>query len=166
MAFSFESTKTFNSCCCGCTLRTGAIIIAVLSMLNGLTPFMDKNQKKGKNKFEGLEDPAWFQTVFNIGYIITSILAIIMLIGILKRRKNFMLPWLYFIAFYFFIACIYSVYVVIVLFIKVSVTMGIAGIVGVVIGVALLVYFWLIEHSYYIHLKEEEETGRSANYTA
>ncbi|KAI5718381.1 hypothetical protein M8J77_020428 [Diaphorina citri] len=163
MAFSFESTKTLNSCCCGCSLRTGAIIIAVLAIIHAvfslLEEFMPKKAKPGKMKVQE-QDPAE-HIGYIIGYIVSLVVAIILLIGILKRSRKLMLPWLIVSVISVVIALIYVAFVVILLFIKVDPLMALAGLIGGLIGVAIFVYLWLVVHSYYIHLKEEEPGVRS-----
>ncbi|KAI5718093.1 hypothetical protein M8J77_016124 [Diaphorina citri] len=172
MPFSFESTKTFESCCCGCSLRTGAIIIAVLSIIQGISSLIEENVphgvgKDGRTIDEGeFQDPAWLTTLFTIGYLITAICAIILLVGIIKRSKVLMLPWLYWTVISFVCALIYVIFTVVLLFIKVDFLVGLAGLVGGVIGAAIVIYFWLVVHSYYIHIKEEEGGVRAPKSTA
>ncbi|KAI5694588.1 hypothetical protein M8J76_013377 [Diaphorina citri] len=209
MPFSFESTKTFESCCCGCSLRTGAIIIAVLSIIQGISSLIEENVphgvgKDGRTIDEGeFQDPAWLTTLFTIGYLITAICAIILLVGIIKRSKVLMLPWLYWTVISFVCALIYVIFtvvllfikvdflvglaglvggvigagvfvagasrfifIVVLLFIKVDFLVGLAGLVGGVIGAAIVIYFWLVVHSYYIHIKEEEGGVRAPKSTA
>ncbi|XP_067011297.1 uncharacterized protein [Anabrus simplex] len=85
-----------DECCCGCSLRTGAMIIAVLSLMNSaflaVTPFSWDMAPSRMRSIEG-SVPVFKIAAWTTAGVLTFV-SILMLIGTLKMVRGLLMPWL------------------------------------------------------------------------
>jgi len=135
-----------SSCCCGCTLRTGAWVTSILvligSIINASNAIYDA--VKGHN------NGSWFNAVISI---IMLVIAIFLMHGV--RTENPRLIWIW----------VYT-QIVLVILTLIGLIIGVIGtlnIIGLIIGLVIIgffVYFILVVRSYAIEL-EGGSTGNT-----
>ncbi|XP_053635787.1 uncharacterized protein [Cherax quadricarinatus] len=140
-----ESQKCLlKSCCCGCSLRTASIIIAVLSLVFAAA-------SGGYSIFLGVSGvvEGWLDLTINI---VKFIIAIVLIHGIRTERRGLVLAWVWVTA----------------VMVGLSITLGIvlvfltASIVAafvLFVASAIEIYFLLVVRSYALTL-ETSEPGR------
>ncbi|XP_066942432.1 uncharacterized protein [Macrobrachium rosenbergii] len=76
-----------KTCCCGCSLRIGSLIVAILSLILGLIGL-------GLSIFAGLNGLAggWLNVAINI---VNIILVALLIHGIKKEQNRFVLAWVW-----------------------------------------------------------------------
>jgi len=151
--------------CCGClTLRNGVITIIVLSIIGAIlniisiSAFVD-TLKKNRGSKEDLfgdyynirEKVDTIKIIIIVKSLLDLLFAVIGLIGVSLRKASTFLVFLV----YYIVSFISSIVMSILYIVLAG---GGLIIFGLMIGVLLSVYFIYIYISYYVQLKEEEET--------
>ncbi|XP_034940562.1 lysosomal-associated transmembrane protein 4A-like [Chelonus insularis] len=166
-----DSLKSFRTCmaistCCGiCSLRTGTIVIAILNLIFGVLSLIissiilvDIFSPYYKIELKSLGGGL-------ISYILMVLtLALVLLIGAIKRNINFVFPYVY-LSFGNILLSIGGFISIIINFCTQPYMPGIAiFLIFFIIGIllSLQIYFWLIIFFYYKQLIEE---GRQSNIT-
>jgi len=84
-----EQKCLVQQCCCGCTLRTGSMIIAVLNLIANIFNIANGAYSAvGPDHYQG----GWVGVIVAILHLIVSILLII---GINKEKRNFIMIWVW-----------------------------------------------------------------------
>ncbi|CAL4072023.1 unnamed protein product [Meganyctiphanes norvegica] len=83
-----EQKCIVGQCCCGCTLRTGSMIIAVLSLVGNI--FLLANSSYAA--VQGHNNASWVSVVVALLHFIVSVLLIV---GIRQEKRNFMMIWVW-----------------------------------------------------------------------
>ncbi|XP_045604050.1 uncharacterized protein [Procambarus clarkii] len=134
-----ESEKcVLKNCCCGCSLRTGTIIIAVLSLLFGLATAGYSIYLVVAGVTEG-----WLDLVINIFNIIV---AIVLIHGIRTERAGLVMAWVWATAFSIALSVVLGI-----VFVFITASLVAAFILFVVS--AIQIYFLLVVRSYALSLK-------------
>ncbi|XP_063599174.1 uncharacterized protein LOC134775545 isoform X2 [Penaeus indicus] len=128
------STGTLvNSCCCGCSLRTGALIIAALSLIYGLLGIAYSIYIIVAGVVEGWLDLALA--------LLNVIFAIILIVGVRQCRRRLVMAWVW--------SAVLSVILGVVLGVL-YVILTQSFVVAVIIGAiaAIQAYFVVVVHSF------------------
>lgn len=177
-----------NKCCC-CELRVGALILgwlgtigAFLSLASNISNLTKINEitqqiidmQTQKHDQEPLSDDAknaiengvrGFFIAHTALLLLSILVSILLIVGVMKRNKNFLLPWLI----YNMLSIIVTGLVVLVVcvFLAVLAPAKVAVIVLFILGgaIALSLYFWLCVYSFYQEIKEDETGLKRLNET-
>ncbi|XP_037799039.1 uncharacterized protein LOC119594069 [Penaeus monodon] len=131
-----------NSCCCGCSLRTGALIIAALSLIYGLLGIAYSIYIIVAGVVEGWLDLALA--------LLNVIFAIILIVGVRQCRRRLVMAWVW--------AAVLSVILGVVLGVL-YVILTQSFVVAVIIGAisAIQAYFVVVVHSFAQTLDETQQ---------
>ncbi|KAF2367626.1 hypothetical protein FHG87_001630 [Trinorchestia longiramus] len=77
-----------TQCCCGCTLRTGALATAIFCLVSALINAIFSVVALVRDK----EQTSWFSIIVNI---VVLIIAILLFVGVTKEKPNFIRIWIY-----------------------------------------------------------------------
>ncbi|XP_027234609.1 uncharacterized protein [Penaeus vannamei] len=121
-----------HSCCCGCTLRTGSLVIAILSLIGCIFNIVS-NILSGLAGFPA----AWGAVAVNVvGLLIT----VMLLVGIQKNNRSLVMAWVWINA--------------ILMVINIGLSIAIMALGAIAVGVvalifcALSVYFIVVVYSF------------------
>ena len=133
-----EHKYTIGQCCCGCTLKTGSLIIAIFSLVVNLLNLAMSIQAVTLGFY-----PSWVSVIVDILY---SIVSVLLIIGIQQEKRNFIMVWVW----------TSIVVVVINLIIGVISAIGLLWInaIALFINIIILVYFIVVVRSYAISIGE------------
>ncbi|XP_066941233.1 uncharacterized protein [Macrobrachium rosenbergii] len=136
-----EQKFVLTSCCCGCSLRTGALIIAILSLVLSLIGL-------GLGIFAGVIGllEGWFDVAIDV---INIILAAILIHGIRTEQRRFVLAWVWTTVVTIILTVVLGLFVI---FLSSSVTAAII----LFIFAAIQTYFILVVWSYAVSLETPE----------
>ncbi|XP_063705717.1 uncharacterized protein LOC134834853 [Culicoides brevitarsis] len=137
---------TVASCCCGCTLRTGTLILGWILIIGSalglagagsLFAALDKNDKDYGVLFGSL-------VFIVVIYVLQLLLNILLVVGATQNKPNLLLPYLWLDA----ILLIINLVNVILAFVA-----NWATAIGVCLGWLLSLYFFMVVNSFYQQLK-------------
>ncbi|XP_064084068.1 uncharacterized protein LOC135199865 isoform X2 [Macrobrachium nipponense] len=136
-----QNNWTLSSCCCGCSLRTGTLIIAILSLIFSLVGL-------GFGIFAGVSGltEGWLDVGIDV---VNIILAAVLIHGIRTERRPLVLVWVW--------ATIVTVILTVALGIFIILlTSSLTAAVILFIFAAIQSYFILVVRSYAISLETPE----------
>ncbi|XP_046647247.1 uncharacterized protein LOC124337192 isoform X1 [Daphnia pulicaria] len=146
-----------NQCCCGCSLRTGAIAISVFSLISSVVSIIRMAlvifalQSNSSNAAKMLYNLSVGQLVVAV---VTIVMTILLLVAAVKNRMpNLMLPWIV-----VQIVSIIVMFLYLIILAIVGANIGVVEILIACVGGALGFYFWLVVLSYYQELKANATT--------
>lgn len=153
--------RVLDSCCCGCSLKTGSIISGVLGILTGaltLLLILTTDYKIRTIVIDTLPSSV-VKIILAINLVFTILISVLLVIGVIKRHKFLMLPWVI-LAIILVVGLAFSViYTAVVFFIAGDIFGGFIWVIGGLISVAIYIYMWLVVYSYYQLLREEADRG-------
>ncbi|XP_042884005.1 uncharacterized protein LOC122260696 [Penaeus japonicus] len=121
-----------QSCCCGCTLRTGSLVVAILSLIGSIYNIVSG----AIGAVAGI--PAAWGTV--VASAVALIIAIMLLIGIQKNNRSLVMAWVW----------INSILIVI----NIALAITLIALGGIAMGVSFLIaylisiYFIVVVYSF------------------
>ncbi|XP_046647248.1 uncharacterized protein LOC124337192 isoform X2 [Daphnia pulicaria] len=141
-----------NQCCCGCSLRTGAIAISVFSLISSVVSII-----RMALVIFALQTAKMLYNL-SVGQLVVAVVTIVMTILLLvaavkNRMPNLMLPWIV-----VQIVSIIVMFLYLIILAIVGANIGVVEILIACVGGALGFYFWLVVLSYYQELKANATT--------
>ncbi|XP_069678896.1 uncharacterized protein [Periplaneta americana] len=138
-----------RQCCCGCSLKTGSIIIGVLELIAGISNLV-VGITSASSSYSDVEGAAIAIAVFSALLIVV---AICLITGAVNSNAFLLVPWM---LFNFVFMIVYAVTNIIIAAQNIAdgyPEAGAGNIIGVVIYVLLQVYFILVVYSLFRELK-------------
>nr|XP_053630768.1 uncharacterized protein LOC128687365 [Cherax quadricarinatus] len=126
-----------SSSCCGCSLRSGSLAIGIISLVFGIINSIYSIYEVANGIKQG-----WVQLIINI---LSVIMAIILIIGVRKERRSYVMGWVWVTAIVIAINIILGILAII---LSLNIVLGI--IYFIVMGVA--VYCLLVVRSFALSL--------------
>lgn len=150
-----------NSCCGSWSLKTGSIVSGVLGILIGaltLIYILVANVKMKTIVIDTLP-PDVVKIILALNLIMTMLISALLIVGVLKRNKFMMLPWVILGIMLAIGALISVIYTTVIMFIGKHVLTGVIWLICGLIFVAIYTYLWFVVFSYYQLLQEEKGRG-------
>lgn len=175
-------------CCCCCTVKKGSIVLGVLGTIYpilsiiALAAGFSRSVAALKMLVQFLQGPVddnlpteemdnmvayvnglviTFFVILIIVYAFDLLISILLIVGAVKNRKNFLLPWIITQG----LSVILLVCVLITMMAKISWAMPqIVGVVSILVSILFNIYFGIVVYSHYQDLREQER--REANAPA
>jgi len=128
-----------NSCCCGCTLKTGSLIIGILYLIGSLGGTI----QYGYAAVATHHGILWFSAVV---YVIQLIAACLLIHGTRTENASLVRVWVY-------VQAVVTILQVISLIIVAVSAFSIGGIISGLIVIGLCIYFIVVVRSYALELE-------------
>ncbi|XP_046458672.1 uncharacterized protein LOC124205325 [Daphnia pulex] len=146
-----------NQCCCGCSLRTGAIAISVFSLISSVVSIIRIVLNFSALKGISSNDAKMLYGVI-VGELVGAMVLmftifLVLLAAVKNRMPNLMLPWLV-----VQIVSIIAMFLYLIILAIAGANIGVVEILIACVGGALGFYFWLVVFSYYQELKANATT--------
>ncbi|PSN55488.1 hypothetical protein C0J52_02573 [Blattella germanica] len=149
--------RTERFCCCLCSLKSGTLFIGIVYTLISLLtvsaiftydPSFDNNATKGLLGYE-----------FGI-HVIWLVVNLALLYGTVNDQSDFIAPWIGWHMVLFFLQIIVAIWAGNILVDEVETyAIELASlIIAILINTGTLLFFWITVNSYYIYLREEEQS--------
>ncbi|XP_077301274.1 uncharacterized protein LOC143921763 [Arctopsyche grandis] len=153
-----------NTCCCVCTLKTGAIIVGIVDAVLGIIIMITSISVSVilNDPNTDTADLGDKQTLYNmfVAYSVFSTLYIIMsimlIIGASKNSPNCLIPWLGYVFVYIIVYLVGVIINSISYFSIGNVGAACSFIISGIVGISLQFYFFLVVYSLYRLLKTPE----------
>lgn len=148
--------------CCGCwSLKIGSIVSGVLGIVIGaltLVYILVTDVKMKTIVIDTLPSDV-VKIILALNLIMTMLISALLIVGVLKRNKFMMLPWVILGIMLAVGALISVIYTTVMLFIGKHVLTGVIWLIFGLIFVAIYTYLWFVVFSYYQLLQEEKGRG-------
>ncbi|XP_023723303.1 uncharacterized protein LOC111873111 [Cryptotermes secundus] len=150
-----------NKCCCCGSLRAGAIISGVLGVVVAvptLILILVLNIKMKTIIIDTLPHEI-VKIIIALNLVMTVLISVLLIWGAVKRNKFMMLPWIMLSIMIAIGGLISVIWTAVEFYDSNHNTTGTLVLVFGLLGVALMVYLWLVVLSYYQQLVEESHRG-------
>lgn len=145
------SIPRLESCCCGCTLRTGTLILVYLSLIGALlSPFSPPQNTSKDSDSKPAEQPMYVKIS---GAVVGIIACVCALYGVYAERHGFLLPYL--------ILETLSIIYLIIFGILIVIINVLVGIVYFLLTIPAF-YFWLVIYNHYREIQEGKGSSSAA----
>ncbi|XP_014273805.1 uncharacterized protein [Halyomorpha halys] len=147
--------------CCGLSLKVGSVITGILGMLIGATTliFVLISNVKMRTILIDTLPPEIVKIIIAINLVMTVFISLLLIVGVLKRNRWIMLPWVILAIMLAIGLAISIIYTAVVFFIHKEVLSGTLWIIIGFLSIAIYVYLWFVVYSYYKLLEEEKGRG-------
>jgi len=145
-----------RQCCCGCTLKTGTIILGVLNILGGLANLITGITTAVVGDTFDAETKQVFVGVGAVLAVIGGILllvAICLVIGAIKENPALLVPWMVYVIIFMIANTILYILYAAEYFSVNDAANGTGNIIAALIYLLLQTYFLLVVYSLYRELK-------------
>jgi hypothetical protein len=147
-----------RQCCCGCTLKTGTIIIGVLTILGGLGNLIGgiTTAVRAADNFVDAESVQVFVGVGAVLAVLGAILlvfSVLLIIGAQNDRPSLLVPWMVYTIVFLITNTVLYIFEAAEYFSRYDNVNGAGNIVAAVIFVLLQTYFLLVVYSLYRELR-------------
>lgn len=145
-----------RQCCCGCTLKTGTIILGVLNALGGLGNLIQGITAASLGDSIGTE---YKDTIIAVGVVLAVIGAILLLVSIClivgaqKNNPVLLMPWMVYTIIFVIVNTVLYIVNAAQYFEMGWSTQGTGNIIGAVIYILLETYFLLVVYSLFRELR-------------
>lgn len=148
-----------RQCCCGCTLKTGTIILGVLDaiaaayyLISSIVVASAAIAVDDKNKTY-LETAATLATVLAVFSAVLLLVAICLIVGAANSKPNLLIPWMGYTIVFIVENTVVNIYYAVQYFELAEGAFGAGMIVGAVIYLLLQLYFLLVVYSLFRELR-------------
>ncbi|XP_067012000.2 lysosomal-associated transmembrane protein 4B [Anabrus simplex] len=164
-------TITVKQCCCGCTLKTGTIIIGVLYGLGALAGLVSNIMKAGAEQMSPeiakhlnfteemreqynniIRASSYINIVVAIILCLQLILCILLVYGANNENPRLIRPWIIYSIVSVTLSSIIYLILMILSFVYLSAASGIAILIGTALYIALSAYFIIVVNSFHLDL--------------
>jgi len=145
-----------RQCCCGCTLKTGTIILGVLNILGGLVNLITGIAAGVASDFVEGESKTVVVTVGVVLAVLGGILLLVsicLIIGAAKDNPALLVPWLVFTVVFLIVNTVLNIVSAAEYFALKDIAGGAGNLVAAAIYILLEIYFLLVVYSLYRELK-------------
>lgn len=153
-----------RECCCGCSLKTGTIIIGIIEAVGGfvnvvlcfIAAIEANDLKNESNVLDAIDTITVTNIILGIIAALSAVLAGLLILGAKRNNTTYLVPWIVYTCFYIFAAVVsYVINTVAYIRTEEALLAGVSAF-GAVLVLSIQTYFVLVVYSLYRELRGED----------